>query len=138
MATRPSGVDSSEPGTPHVIQRRGLLAAAWAAVAAIVLKFTTQPAEAAVANVIYSTTGPGSLPNTVDSTVLIEAGSGLFNSGPVLQTQCNAANPSTVLFQSVIGTIPSPGTAIAGFCSAGTGVWGQTYSGHAEGLDHGL
>ena len=64
-------------GNVKTWKRRGLLVAAVALGAGLVAKLSEQPVEAATANVMYNTVGPGSFPNDVGSTVLVEPGTGL-------------------------------------------------------------
>jgi hypothetical protein len=123
----PVTTESARPADPG-IRRRGLLACAWAAVAGLVLKYTASPVEAATANVVYETTGPGSLPNNVGSTLLIQPGATLPASGPVLQVQNVSSNPTT-LIQAVIGTVNGPGTAVNANAGTGVGVFGSSFKG---------
>ena len=111
------------------IRRRGLLAAAWAAVVGLVLKYTATPVEAVAANVIYDTTGPGSLPNSVGSTLLVQPGASLSPNGPIFQVQNGSASNPTILIQAVAGTVNTPGTAVNANAGSGVGVFGSSFKG---------
>jgi hypothetical protein len=123
--TKPAETDEQRMAS-HAWKRRGLLAAAWAAVAAIVTKQTTAPVEAATANVVYDTTGPGSIPNDVGSTVLLEPS--FSGGGTVFQVQ-NTNSQNVTLIQAVVCLAANPGTAVNAIAGSGVGVQGQSESG---------
>jgi hypothetical protein len=112
----------------QIVKRRGLFAAMAGLVAGTTLKYFEEPVQAATANVIYSTTGPGSLPNDVGSSVLLEPGAGLSANGPVVQVQQTSSNPTTCI-QAVIGLVGAPGTAVNAIAGSGIAVDGQSDSG---------
>ena len=85
--TKPVETDGHAIGS-KAVKRRGLLAAAWAAVAGVVLTETTQPVEAAAFPVQWSNDPNETVANAVSSPVQLSVGPNLGNSpyGNVLLT----------------------------------------------------
>jgi hypothetical protein len=72
MTASQPGVDSPASSTTPLIQRRGVIAAAWAAVIGLVLQFTTKPLLAA-ANMLYADTTASFSNTAVGPTVIIDS-----------------------------------------------------------------
>ena len=119
MSKSPAEIGPSPAPGSQVVKRRGVLAAAWAAVAAVALKVTTQPVEAASGPVTMATDGAGSPVNMPASALLIEDGSFTDpDSGPLL---LRVASSRT--------NIPGGLAGFASSSASGAGVVGSTGSG---------
>jgi hypothetical protein len=140
---KPAETDE-QPMACHTWKRRGLIAAAWAAVAAIVARQTTDPVQAGVdgdvvlgaSNTETSTTriSTAAAGNTLE---LVNTSPGNFNSllavspGDAVWGQTNSANGGG---SGVIGTTDFSSTRVSGvrgYSDSGVGVLGQSFSGIA-------
>jgi hypothetical protein len=108
--------DDKSPVLDQTLKRRGLLAAAWAAVAGFVMAQSAKKIEAAQVSLIYENAPSGAPLNSPAATVLM-----------INQTNFNLGAGANVLEANSQG-IPAGLTAIAGLANNSTGVLGRTLS----------
>jgi hypothetical protein len=124
-------MDTEKPATRReqqaggALKRRGLLTAAWAAVAAIVMKRSERPVEAAAANLQYAINDPGQPIDNVPSTAVSIRNAqsfGIIRGPNVLRVE---ADPATqIVLDAINGSAFSGGNGIVGIASSGLGVLG--------------
>jgi hypothetical protein len=115
----PSHADlrNSVPDVNQPLKRRGLFAAAWAAVVGFVLARTSAPVEAAQVSLIYENTASGAPLNAPGATVLL-----------INRSDFNLGAGANVLEVNSTGT-PAGLTAVFGGSADSNGVLGRTTSG---------
>jgi hypothetical protein len=126
MTTRPASDPTPATETGHTLKRRGLLAAAWTAVAAFVLRQTTRPAEAANGdNVVL-----GTVNNETAGTNIINSTANNF----ALAANCvGGSGTGLIVNGGRFGVNASGGNSPQGGASS-AGVFGQTNDGVSFGL----
>jgi hypothetical protein len=153
MTTIPAEERADANTIPQTLKRRGLLAAAWAAVAGLVLKQTTQPVEAGVDGDVvlgsFNTTNSltdidNTNPNDIAFVARCEAGTngtGLFGVGSGFgvfgENRASGRAGGAGVFgisdrsdsYGVAGQNLTGGTAVFGLSFSGNGVMGQIPSG---------
>jgi hypothetical protein len=155
MTTTPADDRKHADGMAHSIKRRGLLAAAWAAVTGFVLRQTTRPLQASTPALLANTENAGVSnavvgPSTIFATgsfssprsILIADGSlapltgalaalhGSVNASGVAPELCGVFGQGAVA-TGVLGTAIGTGTAVHGIGSEGAvGVKGESTSGN--------
>ena len=122
-----TGGGATDPN--YILKRRGLLAAAWAAVAALVLKHTTQPVQASTAALVANTETAG-VSNSVVGPTTIAAASGFTSPNAILIADGHLA-PSTGALAALHGSVNTPATppelcGVFGQATGFTGVLGQS------------
>jgi hypothetical protein len=128
----------------HTWKRRGLLAAAWAAAAAIVVRQTTEPVEAGVdGDVVLGAANTATTKTSISNTTAVSEaldlycttgtdGWGLYSEGTgygVYGVQSNQGKPGGAGVLAYTGRADSSG--VFGMAVDGTGVLGQSTSGNA-------
>jgi hypothetical protein len=116
MTSQPERRNSDVAGN-QIVKRRGLFAAAWAAVAGFVIAQTTRSVEAAQVSLIYENAPGGAPLNGPGATVLL-----------INRTDFNLAAGANVLEVNSGGT-PAGLTAVFGSATNSNGVLGTTRSG---------
>ena len=129
--TKPAETDEQGMAS-HIWKRRGLLAAAWAAVAAIVARQTTEPVEAGVDGDVVLGVGNSTPATTAITNTAVNGVAGL-------EVFCNASAAGLGLYAqgSGYGVIANNGggtanaAAVYGFTSSADnyGVWGDNFAG---------
>jgi hypothetical protein len=107
------------------LKRRGVLAAAWAAVAALVMKRTERPVEAAAANLQYAINDTGQpIFNTPSTAVQINNASSFGIIGGANVLKVTASTATQLVLDAINGSAFSGGNGIVGIASSGLGVLG--------------
>jgi hypothetical protein len=133
--SEPAETDGQAPAT-RAWKRRGLFAAAWAAVAGIVLRETEQPVSASTAMLIANTETAGVSNSTVGPSTIAATAITYTNGLAPLVGDSHLA-PPTGAIAGLQGVAIVPPTAAPEFCGvygkgdAGTGVLGTSTSGAA-------
>src|ERR1700730_10912587 len=134
--TETKRAEREEQGTAsHTLKRRGLFAAAWAAVIGLVLKFTAEPVEAAAALQFANTTA--TVTNAAaESTVIIDSGSFTSTSSVFVGQSLNGNSKAGL--QGVSGLRGSAPIFCGGFGESGRGAGTAGVMGYGNGSSIGV